>query len=170
MANLPLLFGLGVVLGATIFTLILLFRFLHGTRGAQGRGELLENELRKASLPPGAEKRVYTRIAVSWAAEIELREGEARRQTRLRDIGMGGAFLLFADPPEPGSELRLKLQIPGAEPLELKAAVAWNNAGVPPSQVLHRGMGVRFCGNSPETIERLHRVIRELLGREGKTP
>ncbi len=170
MSNLPMLFGWGVVLGAAIFTLVLLVRFLRGTRGAKGHGQLLETDSRKALLSPGAEKRLYTRIAVSWAAELELHEGETPRETRLRDIGMGGAFLLLPDPPEPGSELRLKLRIPGAEPLELKAAVAWNNAGVPASQVIHRGMGVRFCGNPPESNERLQRAIRDLLGREEKTP
>ncbi|MEJ5358779.1 MAG: PilZ domain-containing protein [Desulfobacterales bacterium] len=170
MSNLPVLFGWGVVLGAALFTLILLLRFLRGTMAARRREPLLVIDPRHAAGPPGAEKRLYTRVAVSWAAELELREGQTRRETRLQDIGMGGAFVLSPDPPEPGSELRLRLLIPGADPLELNAVVAWNNAGVPADRVLHRGMGVRFCGNPPETHERLHRAIRGLLGREEKTP
>lgn len=170
MNNLPILFGWGVVLGAALFTLILLFRFLRGTKAARLRKPLLVIDPRHAAGPPGTEKRLYTRIPVSWAAELELREGEMRRETRLQDIGMGGAFVLSPEPPEPGSELRLRILIPGADPLELKAVVAWNNVGVPADRVLHRGMGVRFHGNPPETNERLHGAIRSLLGREEQAP
>ncbi len=163
------LVGIGVAFGAAAFTLIVLFRFLRGSRRR-------ERSVKPAGAGAGAgpafagweEKRRHPRVAVSWEAEIE--DDAGRRPARLRDISLGGAFVVVSAPPAPGSRVRLKISLPHAAPLSLNAAVAWSNAAVPEERVVFRGMGVRFQDNAAEDTRRLHEAISGMIDRQGERP
>ncbi len=165
MTSLATLVGLGLAFGAAVFVVLVLLRFLRGSR----RREVLEPlSVVGAAASPSAswmEKRRHPRVAVSWEAEIE--EAGARRPARLRDVSFGGAFVVGPSPSPAGREVRLRIFPPLGEPLELNALVAWSNSAVPDERVVHRGMGVRFLDNPPEKRQRLHEAILGLLaGRE----
>lgn len=61
------------------------------------------------------------------------------------DIGVGGAFVVTASPPPPGTTLELVLQIPAVnQPIVVRAEVRWvRRAHELPSS--ERGMGVKFA-------------------------
>lgn len=161
------LVGIGVAFGAAAFTLIVLLRFLRGSR----RHERPVQPAGAGASPAFAgweEKRRHPRVAVSWQAEIE--DDAGRRPARLRDISLGGAFVVVSAPPAPGSTVRLKISLPHASPLSLNAAVAWSNAAVPEERVVFRGMGVRFQDNAAEDIRRLHEAISGMIDRQGERP
>jgi len=168
MSSFSTLVGIGVAFGAAAFTLIVLLRFLRGSRRRERPVHLAVAGAASPVPPSWEEKRRHPRVAVSWQTEIE--EAGVSRAARLRDISLGGAFVVVSAPPAAGCELRLTIFPPHAAPLALTAAVAWSNAAVPEERVVHRGMGVTFRANSAEDLRRLHEVILGLLSRQEEAP
>jgi uncharacterized protein (TIGR02266 family) len=64
-----------------------------------------------------------------------------------KNIGIGGAFILTADPLPPGAHLHLDLIVPHARnPIEVKAEVRWIVDGKHDEPEREHGMGVKFSG------------------------
>ncbi|MGD8883812.1 MAG: PilZ domain-containing protein [Desulfobacterales bacterium] len=112
------------------------------------------------------EKRQHPRVAVSWSAVLEPPHEHLRVQ--LKDISLGGAFVVCDKPSPLKEKIRLCIKIPDQEELLLNAQVVWSNANVPQEKVINRGMGVKFVQNTNEARQHLEKAISMHL-KENKT-
>jgi hypothetical protein len=147
-------------IGGAVFVGLILFWFLRGqfkrrfTQGSQWR-------LSPFKEINWAEKRKQPRISISWKAVIDT-SGQPMT-VQLKDINLGGAFVVCAEPLPINARLGIAIDLPGAETVSLNAEVVWTNASVPPDKVIHRGMGIRFVDNSREDREALSEAIATVL-------
>jgi hypothetical protein len=109
------------------------------------------------------EKRKHPRISVSWPARLKI--GDAVRAAQLKDISLGGAFVVCPQPLPLSEKFRMAIDPPRQAALELNAEVVWSNANVPENKIVNRGMGVRFVENSEEDRSRLNNVIMSFVGK-----
>lgn len=107
------------------------------------------------------EKRRYPRLSVSWPASLETAEG--RQSAQLKDVSLGGAFVVCPEPLLLKQKFHLTLTPPQQQPLMLTAEVVWSNVSVPRDKVINRGMGVRFIQNTKEDRRRLNAAIQAHL-------
>jgi Tfp pilus assembly protein PilZ len=103
------------------------------------------------------EKRRHPRMAVSWSAMLEPPYENLKVQ--LKDISVGGAFVICAKPLPPKEKIRLCIKIPDQEELLLNGQVVWSNSNVPQEKVINRGMGVQFIQNTDKVRQRLEKTI-----------
>ena len=62
--------------------------------------------------------------------------------------------------PLPASTIfKLKISIPGKEPIDTKAKVIWSNENVPQDRVVNRGMGVQFINQGQEVKSALKSAL-----------
>ena len=80
-------------------------------------------------------------------------------QVQLKDISLGGAFVVCADPIALKDRFKITITIPDQEPLPLNAEVVWSNANTPLDKVVYRGMGIRFIENEEKERRRLQTAI-----------
>ncbi|MGA1825048.1 MAG: PilZ domain-containing protein [bacterium] len=99
------------------------------------------------------EKRQYERVEIRWPVTIESSHGSITGETK--DISLGGIFIICQTPLPLGESFSLTLHIPDKEPLTITAEVVWSNINVPDSQIVTRGMGIRFIKISEEARKRL---------------
>jgi Tfp pilus assembly protein PilZ len=105
----------------------------------------------------GEEKRQHPRVAISWAAMLEPPYEGLKIQ--LKDISIGGAFVVCGKPLPPKEKIRLCIKIPDQEELLLNAQVVWSNTNVPQERVINRGMGIQFVQNTNTARQRLEKAI-----------
>jgi Tfp pilus assembly protein PilZ len=91
------------------------------------------------------EKRRHPRVEISWTASLDKPEGPAAVQ--LKDISLGGAFVVCEEPLALQDEFKITINLPDQEPLQLNAEVVWSNINMPRDKVVNRGMGIRFIKN-----------------------
>ena len=103
------------------------------------------------------EKRQHPRVAISWAAVLEPPYEDLKIQ--LKDISLGGAFVVCGKPLPPKEKIRLCLKITDQEELLLNAQVVWSNTNVPQEEVINRGMGIQFVQNKDTARQRLEQAI-----------
>ena len=96
------------------------------------------------------EKRRHPRVAIAWPAAVEL--SGRREEVKLKDISLGGAFVVCREPLALNDRFKITIIIPDHGPLALNAEVVWSNANIPREKVVNRGMGIRFIEN--EQMER----------------
>jgi Tfp pilus assembly protein PilZ len=107
------------------------------------------------------EKRSQPRLAVSWHAAFAGPRGSSPAQ--LKDISLGGAFVVCADPLPLNERFLITMDLPGRGLLELKAEVVWSNTHVPADRVINRGMGIRFIDNTDEKRRMLSEAVAAVL-------
>ncbi len=105
------------------------------------------------------EKRQHPRVAISWAAVLEPPYEDLKIQ--LKDISLGGAFVVCGKPLPPKEKIRLCLKIPDQEELLLNAQVVWSNTNVPQEKVINRGMGIQFVQNTDRARQHLEQAISD---------
>jgi Tfp pilus assembly protein PilZ len=103
------------------------------------------------------EKRQHPRVAISWAAMLEPPHENLKIQ--LKDISLGGAFVVCGKPLPPKEKIRVCLKIPDHEELLLNAQVVWSNSNVPQEKVINRGMGIQFVQNTDTARQHLEKAI-----------
>jgi Tfp pilus assembly protein PilZ len=103
------------------------------------------------------EKRRNPRVAISWQALIEM-AGQTDN-VQLKDISLGGAFVVCAEPLALNDKFKISIRIPNRELLILTAEVVWSNSNVPADRVVNRGMGIRFIENTEEDRQRLNEAL-----------
>jgi hypothetical protein len=88
-----------------------------------GRDELARALLgaQAASLKPGEVPRRALRVARALQADLEWSVDRVRAVTQ--EISVGGFSVLLAKAPPTDEEIKVKLRLPGAEPLALRARV-----------------------------------------------
>ena len=105
------------------------------------------------------EKRRHPRVAISWQAFIEM-SGQTDN-VQLKDISLGGAFVVCAEPLALNDRFKISIRIPNRELLLLNAEVVWSNSNVPADRVVNRGMGIRFIENTKKNRQRLNEALAD---------
>ncbi len=103
------------------------------------------------------EKRHHPRLAISWQAFIEM-SGQTDN-VQLKDISLGGAFVVCAQPLALNDKFKISIRIPNRELLLLNAEVVWSNRNMPADRVVNRGMGIRFIENTEKDRQRLNEAL-----------
>ena len=104
---------------------------------------------------PESERRTYPRAEIRWPVTIESARGTI--EAKLRNLGIGGAYIHCDETPEPGERIVLTIRPPESAALEVIAEVIW--AG----KVLALGMGVRFVEMSDEDRQFILDAVSRLL-------
>jgi Tfp pilus assembly protein PilZ len=151
-------------IGAAIFAGLIVFYFFHAfikrKLGAEQAVQLPSN-----SGFNGEEMRRHPRMTVSWPAAMEI--GHASIRGRLKDISLGGAFVICRESIPLNEKFRLYIEVPDDETFALNAEVVWSNMNMPEKKVIHRGMGIKFVQNTNAARKRLEKAIAR-LSREAK--
>src|SRR5689334_3499112 len=85
---------------------------------------VINGEARPSSAP-GAERRSFERIPVSWA--VDYQSGDTFLYSYITNISAMGIFIYSRSPLPVGAHLRLKFAPPGEQSFELVGEVAWVN-------------------------------------------
>ena len=152
-------------IGAAIFAGLIIFWFFHTFIKRKLKAEQsaqLPNSSQKFN---GEEMRRHPRMKVSWPAAMQIRHGSIK--VRLKDISLGGAFVICEESIALNEQFRLYVEVPDEETFALNAEVVWSNMNVPKEKVIHRGMGIRFIQNTDAARRRLENAISRHL-REAK--
>jgi len=80
-------------------------------------------------------------------------------EVRLKDISLGGAFVICQEPVPLDEKLRIYIEVPNQDRFALNAEVVWSNMNVPEAKVIHRGLGVKFVQNTEAARTRLEEAI-----------
>jgi uncharacterized protein (TIGR02266 family) len=93
------------------------------------------------------------------ALEVRFRAGSALTQSGTAiDLGMGGAFIGTATPPDPGTRVRLELATPATwQPLELPGVVRWVRSGRTGEAP---GFGLKFEALSEAKAHALYELLQ----------
>ena len=148
-------------IGAAIFAGLIVFWFFHTFIKRKLKAEQsvqLPNSSQKFS---GEEMRRHPRMKVSWPAAMEI--GHASIKVRLKDISLGGAFVICRESIPLNEQFRFYIEVPDEETFALNAEVVWSNMNVPEKKVIHRGMGIKFVKNTDAARRRLEKAISDHL-------
>lgn len=148
-------------IGAAIFAGLIIFWFFHTfikRKLAAEQSVQLPNGSQKFS---GEELRRHPRMKVSWPAAMEIRHASIK--VRLKDISLGGAFVICEESIPLNEQFRLYLEVPDEDTFALNAEVVWSNMNVPEEKVIHRGMGIKFVQNTDAARKRLEKAISSHL-------
>ena len=144
-------------IGAGLFVGLIIFWFFHTVIKRKLGNDQSVLAINTAPLKGGRDQRRHPRLAVSWSATIEI--GRVSVNVRLKDISLGGAFVICQEPVPLDEKLCIYLEIPGRDRFALNAEVVWSNMNMPESKVIHRGLGVKFVQNTQAARSRLEEAI-----------
>ena len=105
------------------------------------------------------ERRSYPRAEIRWPVTIKTAQGII--EAKLRNLGIGGAYIHCEQTLEPGEAVTLTIQPPTGSPLTITAKVAW--AG----KVLALGVGVHFVEMSDQDRQFISAAVSKLLSDTG---
>ena len=106
-----------------------------------------------------AERRSYQRAEIRWP--FTIRTDQDVIEAKLRNLGIGGAYIHCEEVLEPGEAVTLTIQPPTGSPLTIIAKVAW--AG----KVLALGVGVHFVEMSDQDRQFISDAVSKLLSDTG---
>jgi len=144
-------------IGGAIFVGLLLFWFMRSylkKRFAPDQSSLGHTPSTQISWK---EKRRHPRVAVSW--EASMGNSPPADSVQLRDISLGGAFVVCATPLDLNEKFEISIHLPNKEHLQLNAEVVWSNMNVPEEKVVNRGMGIRFIDNNESNRRKLNDAL-----------
>jgi len=144
-------------IGGAIFVGMILFWFVFVHLKKRMTSDQSASEISASNKIAWEERRRHPRIAIGWQAVIE--QSDRRAAVQLKDISLGGAFVVCGEPLALYQRFKISINIPDQEPLALNAEVAWSNANVPRDKVVNRGMGIRFIQNEAQDRRRLQDAI-----------
>ena len=148
-------------IGGAIFVGLLLFWFMRIYLKKRFATDQSSQGYTPSTKTSWKEKRRHPRIAVSWQASIE--KSPSGNSVQLRDISLGGAFVVCTQPLALNEKFEINIQIPGLERLRLNAEVVWSNVNVPEDKVVNRGMGIRFIDNTEKDRQSLNDALSASL-------
>ena len=155
MDNSVILNSIGI--GGAIFVALILFWFVSMYLKKRWASDHSAHGYTPSTKFSWEEKRAHPRIAISWKASIEA--ASQADDVQLKDISLGGAFVVCADPLPLSEKFKISIQIPGQELLGLTAEVVWSNKNMPANKVVNRGMGIRFIENTEKDRQRLEKAL-----------
>jgi Tfp pilus assembly protein PilZ len=148
-------------IGAAIFAGLIIFWFFHTFIKRKLGAEQTVQLVNKSRQLNGKEMRRHPRMEVAWPAAMEIRHGSIK--VRLKDISLGGAFVICRESIPLKEKFRLYVEAPDEETFALNAEVVWSNMNVPEEKIIHRGMGIRFIQNTEAARKRLEKAISRHL-------
>ena len=95
------------------------------------------------------DRREALRVEAKWPVTIETAEGSFNGEIMNISIG-GGAFICCQKLSHLKGAFRLTINPPDHQALTVTAEVLWSNFSMPDSEIVNRGMGVRFVKISNE--------------------
>ena len=104
---------------------------------------------------PERERCTYPRAEIRWPVTIESARGTI--EAKLRNLGIGGAYIHCEETPDPGERISLTIRPPESSALTVIAEVIWA------SKVLALGMGVRFVEMSDEDRQFISDAVSRLV-------
>lgn len=144
-------------IGGAIFVGLILFWFVFVYLKKRMTSDQSASEISASNKLAWQEKRRHPRIAVSWRAVIE--QSDRRAEVRLKDVSLGGAFVVCEEPLALNQRFKISIDIPDLESLPLNAEVVWSNVNIPRDKVVNRGMGIRFIENEEKERRQLQEAI-----------
>ena len=148
-------------IGAGIFVSLIIFWFFHKIIKRRLSNDQSLQAINRAPLKSGRDQRRHPRIAVSWSASMEF--GQMVIEVRLKDISLGGAFVICQEPVPLDEKLRIYIEVPNQDRFALNAEVVWSNMNVPEEKVVNRGMGIRFIDNDESHRRKLNDALSAAL-------
>jgi Tfp pilus assembly protein PilZ len=148
-------------IGAAIFAGLIIFWFFHTFIKRKLGADQSVQSLNSSKKFKGEEMRRHPRMEVAWPAALEINHGSIK--VRLKDISLGGAFVICREPIALNEKFRLYVEAPDEETFALNAEMVWSNMNVPQEKVIHRGMGIRFVQNTDAARKRLEKAISRHL-------
>ena len=148
-------------IGGAIFVGLLLFWFMRTYLKKRFASDQSSHGYTPSTKTSWKEKRRHPRIAVSWQASVE--KSPSAVSVQLRDISLGGAFVVCAQPLALNEKFAIGIHLPGSEHLRLNAEVVWSNMNVPEDKVVNRGMGIRFIDNDEKDRRKLSDALSAAL-------
>ena len=148
-------------IGGAIFVGLLLFWFMRSYLKKRLASDQSLQGYTPSTQISWKEKRRHPRIAVSWEASIE--NSPSGDSVQLRDISLGGAFVVCAKPLDLNDKFVISIHLPDQENLQLNAEVVWSNMNVPEEIVVNRGMGIRFIDNDESNRRKLNDALSAAL-------
>ena len=112
------------------------------------------------------EKREHPRVEISWKARLE--KAEEHEEVLLKNISLGGAFVVCENPLALQDKLTISIDLPGEGFVQLNAEVVWSNAQMPRDKVVNRGMGIKFINNEENIRQQLRNAITAAVGNSGQ--
>ena len=157
-----------ISIGGAIFVALVLFWFVSMYLKRRWTSDKSAQGYAPSTKTSWEEKRAHPRLAISWQATIAS-SGQTDN-AQLKDISLGGAFVVCTDPLDLMDKFKIGIHIPGQEPLHLNAEVVWSNKTMPADRVVNRGMGIRFIENTEKDRQRLEKALTASLeGNLGST-
>jgi len=108
---------------------------------------------------PWLEKREDSRVKVKWPVTIETDEGPLNGE--LINVSLGGAFICCKELSRSKETFRLTINPPNHQAISATVSVTWSNLNVPESEVVNRGIGIRFLGISEEDRRFISEVVAD---------
>ena len=152
-------------IGVALFAVLIIFWFFHTVAkrrmGADQSTPAVKNTSASNDL------RRHTRQQRPWSAAMEI--GPASIKVRLKNISLGGAFVICNEPVHLNKKLRIYIEVPNQDSFALNAEVVWSNMNVPESKVVHRGLGIKFVQNTATARNRLEEALSDKSMEAGVT-
>jgi Tfp pilus assembly protein PilZ len=148
-------------IGGAIFVALLLFWFISMYLKKRWTSDHSVHGYTPSTKTSWEEKRAHPRIAISWQATIE--STDQTDDVQLKDISLGGAFVVCKAPLALAEKFKINIRIPGQGQLHLNAEVVWSNKNMAADRVVNRGMGIRFIENTVEDRQRLEKALKASL-------
>jgi len=156
-----------IVLGGGFFVGIIVVWYVFGYLKKRVIADQLNQGFPAAAKISWEEKRRHPRVELSWPAFLE--KSEQRQEVQLKDISLGGAFVICPEPLALEDQFKITFILPDQEPLQLNAEVVWSNVNMPRDKVVNRGMGIRFVKNEEKQRQTLRDAISVALEKTGES-
>lgn len=105
-------------------------------------------------LEPPDSRRKYPRIMLPKGMWVAWQAGADRIVSRVKSLGLGGAFVTTPNPPPVGTLVKLLFEVPGGE---VRAR------GIVKRSVHGQGMGIQFSHMGHDDRARLHQLLSRLM-------
>jgi hypothetical protein len=144
-------------IGTALFAGLIVFWFFHTAVKRRLGADQSAQVLNSGQVAGEKDIRQHRRRELSWLATIEL--DRASISVRIKDISLGGAFVICKEPIPLNHKLRIYIEAPDQDAFALNAEVVWSNMNVPDEKVIHRGLGIKFVQNTAAARNRLEEAI-----------
>jgi Tfp pilus assembly protein PilZ len=156
-----------IILGGAFFVGIIVFWYIFGHLKKRVAADQLNQGYSTAAKISWQEKRRHPRVEISWPAFLE--KAEQRQEVQLKDISLGGAFVICQEPLALQDQFKVTFILPDQGSLQLNAEVVWSNVNMPSDKVVNRGMGIRFINNEEKQRQILQDAISVALKETGES-
>ena len=156
-----------ISIGGAFFVGLIIFWFIFVYLKKRMTSDQLHQGYSTATKISWEEKRQHPRVEISWQASLENSEGT--QEIHLKDISLGGAFVICQEPLALQDQFMVTINLPDHDPLQLNAEVVWSNVNMPRDKVVNRGMGIRFINNEQKERQRLQDAITAAVEQTGES-